>query len=128
MRCTDNIKIIVFLSSIFLLCSCASPIYEGSFSIDKRIPENKRMEAVILTAQELNWKASFPKKGVYRIHVQRRHHKAVFDIICKKTSCITKYVSSHNLKYEASKHTIHRNYNKWVKTYISHLTDRLRLN
>ena len=123
----SNIKIAVLICSMFLLFSCASPIYEASFNINAKITEEQKMEAINNTLVEFGWTASFPKKGVYRIHIKKKEHKAVFDVICKKSSCFTKYVGSKNLKYNASKHTIHSNYNKWVKTFMTHFIERLKL-
>lgn len=47
--------------------------------------------------------------------VMVRSHKATVDIPYTKENYQINYVSSENLKYNATKNTIHRNYYRWIE-------------
>jgi len=82
-------------------------------------------EGIARAAKQRGWTVA-PGKGnelIASILVRNRHYAEV-SITYTTTSYSIKYRDSRELKYNAAKNTIHRNYNRWIlnlsKTIKSH--------
>ena len=61
----------------------------------------------------------------YNYQIDGRDHEAVVEVKYTTDMYQILYVSSVNLHYDPSKHTIHYNYNKWVRTLNAYIYKKL---
>ncbi|PCH94967.1 MAG: hypothetical protein COB83_10005 [Gammaproteobacteria bacterium] len=115
-------KILFALLSVFILAACkATPVYNVEQS---HVPANisvKQVEKNIIKAlMQKGWQVKANENGVIQAEIMVRTHTARIEISFTASQYSINYVDSTNLKYNASKNTIHKNYNNWI-IYIDRL-------
>ncbi len=122
-----NLRFLVLLLSVVAvigLSGCRSqPIRDAN---DRPIPSGATLTEVSKIIQSagnsLGWAMKETKPGLIVGTLYLRDHEANVEIPFTTTSYSIRYVSSKNLKFDASKRTIHSNYNGWV----TNLDNRIR--
>jgi len=76
--------------------------------------EDKVARAIITACARLGWVCSIAAPGEIIGRLNLRSHQADVRIPYSVEKYSIIYVSSENLRYDAAKSTIHRNYNNWV--------------
>jgi hypothetical protein len=71
-------------------------------------------KAIKLAGASLGWIISDAGEGKLKGTLNLREHQAIISIPYTDTSYSLLYLSSVNLKYNASENTIHKNYNGWL--------------
>lgn len=115
-------KIILVLLSVFILAACQStPVYNIKHT---QVPAGisfKQVEKTILKALvQKGWQVKSNIDGVILAEIMVRTHSAKIEITFDDNHYSINYVDSSNLKYNAQKNTIHKNYNNWI-IYIDRL-------
>ena len=70
--------------------------------------------AILFALVAKDWKAQQVEPGLIHAVLRRDDWVAEIDIPYTATSYSIKYANSVNLDYNAQKHVIHRNFNKWL--------------
>ncbi len=110
-----KITVLLLLASfVFTACGTA-PIYNVKTRIDSPKSASATYRAIHSAGTALGWKINKIRPGVAQGKLYLRTHIAVVRINYSKYSYSIKYVKSTNLKYDAEKHTIHKNYNGWIQ-------------
>jgi len=115
-------KILFVLLSVFILAACkTTPVY----NIDKsQVPAGisaKQVEKNIVKALvQKGWQVKANADGVILAEIMVRTHTARIEVSFDESQYSINYVDSTNLKYNAQKNTIHKNYNNWI-IYIDRL-------
>ncbi|MEA3640604.1 MAG: hypothetical protein VBE63_11765 [Lamprobacter sp.] len=73
----------------------------------------------------LGWAMKQTRPGLITGTIYLRDHMAKVEIPYSSSSYSIRYASSTNLKYDASKRTIHSNYNSWVQNLDNQIRARL---
>jgi hypothetical protein len=73
----------------------------------------------------LGWAMKQTRPGMITGTLYLRDHMAKIEIPYSSSSYSIRYASSTNLKYDASKRTIHSNYNSWVQNLDNQIRARL---
>lgn len=115
-------KIIFVLLSVFILAACkTTPVYNIEQS---HVPANitaKQVEKNIIKALiQKGWQVKANANGTILAEIMVRTHTARIEISFDASQYSINYVDSTNLKYNAKKNTIHKNYNNWI-IYIDRL-------
>lgn len=115
-------KIILVLLSALFLAACQST---SVYNVDKNpVPAGlsvKQVEKVIVKALvQKGWQIKTNTDGVILAEIMVRTHTAKIEISFDASQYSINYRDSTNLKYNASKNTIHKNYNNWI-IYIDRL-------
>ncbi len=76
--------------------------------------EDKVARAIITACARLGWVCTMAAPGEIKGRLNLRSHQADVRIPYSVEKYSIIYVSSENLRYDAAKSTIHRNYNNWV--------------
>lgn len=115
------------LVSMLLFTGCKSTkIYNVPTQKVQAQKSSEHMYRIIREAgQSLGWNIKKVKPGVLEGKLALRSHLAVVRINYNHTSYNIKYVRSSNLKYNASKGTIHKNYNGWIQNLQQAIDARL---
>jgi hypothetical protein len=82
-------------------------------------------KAIVEAGAGLGWSMAVVKPGLIAGTLNLRGHQAVVEIPYTTQSYSINYKSSKNLKYDAEKQTIHRNYASWVKNLDDAIRARL---
>lgn len=72
-----------------------------------------------------NWQASLVEEGRMQCTLYIRDHMAKVDITYNTEAFSITYADSNNLKYNAEKNKIHRNYNSWVQNLRGDISNEL---
>jgi len=110
--------IMVLLLTVALMAGCrTSPVYEV---YDSQIPNGpasaKAFErAAIVAGANMGWSVQRQSPGLMTGTLHLRDHMAQVDIRYNARSYSIRYRNSSNLKYDATKKTIHSNYNSWIQ-------------
>ena len=72
-----------------------------------------------------NWQASLVETGHMQCTLYIRDHMAKVDITYTTEAFSITYADSDNLKYDAEKNKIHRNYNSWVQNLRGDINNEL---
>jgi L-cysteine desulfidase len=117
-------KKLISLSAILLVgvlfmtgCRGASVynVIEAPISTTKKASDDKIFKAIKAGAYTRGWHVKKIKEGEAQASINvRGKHTAVVQITYNKNSYSINYLNSQNLKYNAEKNTIHKNYNSWV--------------
>jgi len=75
---------------------------------------DKVARAIITACARLGWVCTIAAPGEIAGRLNLRSHQADVRIPYSAEKYSILYVSSENLRYDATKNTIHRNYNNWV--------------
>ncbi|RHW75783.1 membrane lipoprotein lipid attachment site-containing protein [Colwellia sp. RSH04] len=115
-------KIILVVIAVFILSACkTTPVYNVDNS---NVPEGitaKQVEKNIVKAlNQKGWKITDKSKDAIIAEINVRSHFAKIKISFDEKQYAIDYVDSTNLKYNAQKNTIHKNYNNWI-IYIDRL-------
>jgi hypothetical protein len=115
-------KIILVLFSVFLLAACKST---AIYNVEQaQVPAGlsfKQVEKTIIKALiQKGWKVQANANGVILADIIVRTHTAKIEIMFDASNYSIRYIDSTNLKYNAKKNTIHKNYNNWI-IYIDRL-------
>ena len=79
------------------------------------VTKSDQVKKVILEAcKKRGWVAREISPGLISATLEARQHRAQVEIPYNGTKYSIIYKDSQNLKYNASKNTIHRQYNNWV--------------
>ena len=118
------LAILLFASFVFTACGSA-PIYNIKTKIDSPKSSATTYQAIRSAGKSLGWKINRIRPGVAQGKLYLRKHIAVIRINYSKYSYSIKYVKSTNLKYNATKQTIHTNYNGWIQNLDNAINTRL---
>jgi len=118
---------IALLLTSFMMSACkSSHVYNVHKHKIDHPKSSKRVYAAIRKAgRSLGWKITKIRPGIARGKLYLRKHLAVVDIYYNSRSYSIRYVNSRNLKYNAQKKTIHKNYNSWVQNLERAIDTRL---
>jgi len=108
---------IMLLLTAFMMSACkSSPVYNvHKHTIDHPKSSQKVYVAIKKAGRSLGWKITRIKPGVARGKIYLRKHVAIVNIYYNSRSFSIRYINSKNLKYNAQKKTIHKNYNSWIQ-------------
>ncbi len=116
-------KILLIALSLFVLAACKStPVYNVESSavpagLSAKVVEKSIVKALIAKG----WSVKANKDGrILADILVRNKHSATIEISFNDKEYSINYVDSTNLKYNATKNTIHKNYNNWI-IYIDRL-------
>lgn len=115
-------KILFVLLAIFSLAACKST---QVYNVEKaNVPtglSSKQVEKNIVKAlTQKGWQIKANNNGIILAEILVRTHTARIQIDFDASHYSINYIDSTNLKYNAAKNTIHRNYNNWI-IYIDRL-------
>jgi hypothetical protein len=82
-------------------------------------------DAIIDGCSTRNWQASLVEAGHMQCTLYIRNHMAKVDIRYDTEKFSITYADSDNLKYDAEKNRIHRNYNSWVQNLRGDINNEL---
>jgi hypothetical protein len=82
-------------------------------------------DAIIDGCSTRNWQASLVEAGHMQCTLYIRDHMAKVDIRYDTEAFSITYADSDNLKYDAEKNKIHRNYNSWVQNLRGDINNEL---
>lgn len=82
-------------------------------------------DAIIDGCSTRNWQASLVEAGHMQCTLYIRDHMAKVDIRYDTEKYSITYADSDNLKYNAEKNKIHRNYNSWVQNLRGDINNEL---
>jgi hypothetical protein len=82
-------------------------------------------DAIIDGCSTRNWQASLVEAGHMQCTLYIRDHMAKVDIRYDTEKFSITYADSDNLKYDAEKNKIHRNYNSWVQNLRGDINNEL---
>ncbi len=110
-------------ASVILVLAIAAcntkPVYNverSSFNTADALSSEQAAEAIMNAGSKLGWSMSEVGPGLIRGDINvRSKHQATVDISYDGRGYSIAYVGSENLKYDAEKGVIHRNYNSWVQ-------------
>lgn len=109
------------LLALFLAGGCATPtpvmnMTEQAVSTDKKdLTADDVRKAIRRAGAGLGWQMKDDGPGKMTATLLLRQHVAAVGIDYDTTQYSINYKDSTNLKYDAAKGTIHRNYNTWVQ-------------
>ena len=116
----------IFLLSAFIFTGCGTaPIYNTTNKIENPKSANSTYRAIKSAGTSLGWKINKIKPGVAQGKLYLRKHIAVINIHYSAHSYKINYVKSTNLKYDATKQVIHKNYNGWIQNLEKAINIRL---
>ncbi|HVY07913.1 MAG TPA: hypothetical protein VHB46_18200 [Burkholderiales bacterium] len=114
-----------------LVVGCAQPIRNVSgapvVTSTKSPSMNAIGEAIKQAGMGLGWVMTEQSPGKIIGTLNLRTHQAVVAVTYDATSYNINYVDSHDLKYDAQKGTIHRNYNGWIQNLNNAIQTRLSI-
>ena len=104
---------------LFVLTGCgAAAVYNVKSNPVKVISSktsNDVYKAIKRAGASLGWIVNKVNDGEAKATIHLRTHTANVRINYNKTNYSITYINSVNLKYDASKNTIHTNYNGWIQ-------------
>lgn len=126
------------LSALAALLLSLSPLFSGDAEARTRTVENVENasipagldmktigDAIIDGCSVRNWQASEVEPGYMQCTLYIRDHMAKVDIRFDTSAYSITYADSDNLKYNAEKNKIHRNYNSWVQNLRGDINNEL---
>jgi hypothetical protein len=89
-------------------------------------PTNERIQrAIIAGCAQRGWQCQAVKPGEIRAVLHLRQHMAEALIAFNTENFSISYVNSSELRYNATKKTIHRKYNLWVANLITDINSAI---
>lgn len=115
-------KIILVVLSILTLAACKSTsIYNvDNSNVPAGLTINQVEKNIVKALVLKGWQVKANKDGIILAEILVRTHTARIEISFSASQYSINYVDSTNLKYDAKKNTIHKNYNNWI-IYIDRL-------
>jgi hypothetical protein len=113
---------------VLAIAACTTkPVYNverSTFNAKDSLSNEQASEAIFNAGSHLGWSMTEIAPGHIRADINvRGKHQASVDINYDGRGYSIAYVDSENLKYDAEKGVIHRNYNSWVQN----LDNQIRL-
>lgn len=101
----------------FVLVGCRSmAVYNVNNSpITAKVSNDKVYTAIKKAGYSKGWTITKVKDGLAQGKINLRSHQAIVEIPYTSKSFSINYKNSMNLKYDATKGTIHKNYNGWIQ-------------
>jgi hypothetical protein len=117
------IKKLIGLSAILValvfISGCRSTtvynVANAPIDVAKTTSDDKIFKAIKNAGVQLGWIVKKTKPGMATAQLNVRRHMALVEITYDKKSYSINYKNSLNLKYDATKQSIHNNYNGWVQ-------------
>jgi len=113
------ISLSALLVALVFISGCRSTavynISDASIDVPAKTSDDKIFKAIKNAGVQLGWIVKKSKPGVATAQLNVRKHMALVEIKYNKTSYSINYKNSMNLKYDATKGTIHKNYNGWIQ-------------
>ena len=117
---------VILLLSTFIFTGCSTaPIYNATNKIDNPKSASTTYRAIKSAGTSLGWKIHKIRPGVAQGKLYLRKHMALINIRYSASSYKINYVKSTNLKYDATKQVIHKNYNGWIQNLENAINTRL---
>ena len=115
-------KILFILLSVLALAACNStPIYNvDQSSVPAGLTAMQVEKNIVKALVQKGWQVKTNTDGIILAEILVRTHTAKIEISFDASHYSINYVNSTNLKYDANKNTIHKNYNNWI-IYIDRL-------
>lgn len=115
-------KLSFILLSIFLLAACkTTPVYNiEQTQVPAGISAKQVEKNIVQALVQKGWQVKANANGTILAEIMVRTHTARIKISFDENQYSINYVDSTNLKYDANKNTIHKNYNNWI-IYINRL-------
>lgn len=114
MKRTVSLISLLFVAILLAGCGKGVSIQNIMTPVDKTNASNV-YKAIKVAGSSLGWKITKVAEGNAIGELALRSHIAIVEIPYSAREYSIIYKDSRNLKYDASKQTIHRNYNVWVK-------------
>jgi len=110
---------VILLVGVLFMTGCRSTavynVVEAPLPMTKKVSNDKIFKAIKAAGRSLGWNVKKIKNGEAKASINvRGKHTAVVKITYNQKNYSINYVNSQNLKYDAEKNTIHKNYNSWV--------------
>ena len=123
-------KLLLMFVGLFILATAAyaapvAPILDVSSHLPRSKPIVEMEDAIINAAKEIGWQTRIIAQGHIEATIYVRAHTAKATILYTSEGYEIKYLDSYNLKYDPTKGTIHRNYNKWIQKLNSRIYRKL---
>jgi hypothetical protein len=113
------ISLSAILMVVLFISGCTSMavynISDAPVNVAKKTSDDKIFKAIKSAGVQLGWVVKKTKPGMATAQLNVRRHTALVTINYSNTSYSINYKNSINLKYDASKNTIHKNYNVWIQ-------------
>jgi hypothetical protein len=87
--------------------------------------EDKVARAIVSACSRLGWVCQISSPGLITGRLNLRTHQADVRIPYSVEKYSIEYVASENLRYDAEKNTIHRNYNNWILNLQRHINGEI---
>jgi len=121
-----KLSALLLITSLMITACGSAPIYNVKKSTIENPKSSKKVYHAIKEAgQSLGWKIRKIAPGVAQGKLLLRTHIAIVRINYNHSSYSIHYVKSENLKYNAEKKTIHKNYNGWIQNLEKAINIRL---
>lgn len=122
--------LLVSILGLFVLTGCrTATVYNvqgNHVEVKKGTSEDQVFKAIKTAGANLGWVITKTKPGLAQGQLNLRGNMAMVDIPYSTNSYSITYKNSNGLKYDASKQTIHKNYNGWVQNLDNAI--RIQLN
>jgi len=108
----------IIVALVFMSGCRSSSVYNISnapTNVSKNVGSEKVYKAIKTAGLGLGWMVKKSKPGVATAQLNVRKHMALVTIKYDSTSYSIDYKNSLNLKYDATKNSIHSNYNGWIQ-------------
>lgn len=103
---------------LVVLTGCRTSIVQNAIKIpvavSSEVTEEQMFTAIKRAGSSLGWIVKKEKPGVANAQLFLRAHMALVEIHYDNKDFSIIYVASQNLNYNATKNTIHSNYNGWI--------------
>ena len=121
-----KLSILLLTTSLMITACGSSTIYNVKKNrIENQKSSKKVYQAIKEAGQSLGWKIHKIRPGVAQGKLLLRTHVAVARINYNRSHYSIHYLKSENLKYDAEKKTIHKNYNGWIQNLEKAINIRL---
>ena len=121
--------LLISLVGLVVLTGCRTAtvynVMDNPVNIKSEVADDAMFKAIKMAGLNLGWQITKVKPGLAQGQLNLRDHVAVIEIPYSKESFSIVYKSSSNLDYNASKNTIHSNYNGWVQNLRNAITLQL---
>ncbi|MBI9109498.1 MAG: hypothetical protein JEZ04_22330 [Spirochaetales bacterium] len=107
---------VISMSSCLTFTSAAfNEVHEGNL-LEQPLDQQKLQTAIKTTLLKFNWQITEIGEGYYNARFSKSNDLILADIkiVYDDESFKIIYISSKNLDYNERRHTIHRNYPRWI--------------
>lgn len=120
----------VSILGLFILTGCRTAtlynVNDNQVDVKKGTSEDQVFKAIKTAGSQLGWMITKVKPGLAQGQINLRGNMATVEIPYNTKSYSINYKNSSGLNYDASKQTIHKNYNGWVQNLDNAI--RIQLN